>query len=357
MNTDSQHLLLDFWLNEDLSEENIIQMDKYIYERFSVIHKTHHKFEPQGETILYLLAESHVSIHTYPEHKYFSIDIYICRMDIDMEQVFERFYKIIQPRKYQKKIIIRGESEKSGVVSLLKNHKFHLTLTTIVAMCSLLYELLLAQTLSTIMGDTTLRYSITIGLYIAAMGLGAMTYEKLRPKDKEKGLITIELILATVGGLSPILVLAFDSIFQKLSLNGTLPYYSTLSQICLWTFNHMMIAIIGVISGWELPLLMEIGEEKLSGLGGKVLAFDYLGSLLGAVLFPILLVPFFNLFHLGFIVAFLNLLVALALCIRLKGQALRQMGVALALGTSTVVALINHSDLKTWIVNTFYFIQ
>lgn len=357
MNTDSQHLLLDFWLNGALKEDTLIEMDKYIYERFSVIHKTHHKFEPQGETILYILAESHVSIHTYPEHEYFSVDIYICRMDIDMDEVFEKFYQIVLPRKYKKKIIIRGESEKSGVISLLKNHKFHLMLTVIVAMCSLLYELLLAQTLSTIMGDTTLRYSITIGLYIAAMGLGAMTYEKLRPQNKEKGLVTIELVLATVGGLSPILVLAFDSIFQQLSLAGTLPYYSTLAQVCLWTFNHGLIVIIGVVSGWELPLLMEIGEEKLSGLGGKVLAFDYLGSLLGAVLFPILLVPFFNLFHLGFIVAFLNLLVAFVLCIRLKGEAKAALAVSSLLLCSGVLALINQSDIKTWVVNTFYFIQ
>ncbi len=357
MNTDSQHLLADFWLEGDLKPHTMELIDKYVYERFNVLHKTHHKFEPDGETILYILAESHVSIHTYPEHQYFSLDIYICRMDIDMDEVFERLYNIVEPRKYKKKLIIRGESEKSGVVSLFKNHKFHLVLTTIVAMCSLLYELLLAQTLSTIMGDTTLRYSVTIGLYIAAMGVGALTYERLKPKDKNKRLISIELALAAIGGTAPILVLAFDSIFQRLSMDGSLGYYSDLAQMCLWTFNHLMIVIIGLISGWELPLLMEIGEDRLSGLGGKVLAFDYLGSLLGSICFPLLLIPFFDLFHIGFIVATLNLLVAFVMCLKLGRNGLGHLLATSGFVAVACIALLNQDALETWIINTFYFIQ
>ncbi len=38
---------------------------------------THH-FEPQGVTGLALLAESHISIHTWPEHGYAAIDIFTC---------------------------------------------------------------------------------------------------------------------------------------------------------------------------------------------------------------------------------------------------------------------------------------
>ena len=36
------------------------------------------KFEPQGVTLLALLAESHASIHTWPEIKYAAIDLYTC---------------------------------------------------------------------------------------------------------------------------------------------------------------------------------------------------------------------------------------------------------------------------------------
>jgi S-adenosylmethionine decarboxylase len=36
------------------------------------------KFEPQGVTLLALLAESHASIHTWPCERYCAIDLYTC---------------------------------------------------------------------------------------------------------------------------------------------------------------------------------------------------------------------------------------------------------------------------------------
>ena len=40
-----------------------------------------HKFEPEGVTLLALLAESHASIHTWPQQKYAAVDLYTCRPD------------------------------------------------------------------------------------------------------------------------------------------------------------------------------------------------------------------------------------------------------------------------------------
>lgn len=44
-----------------------------------------HKFEPQGVTAVALLAESHISIHTWPEHGYASVDCYTCGEHTDPE--------------------------------------------------------------------------------------------------------------------------------------------------------------------------------------------------------------------------------------------------------------------------------
>ena len=41
-----------------------------------------HKFNPQGKSAVCLLEESHISVHTYPEHSYISIDIYEISDDI-----------------------------------------------------------------------------------------------------------------------------------------------------------------------------------------------------------------------------------------------------------------------------------
>lgn len=39
------------------------------------------QFEPQGVTAVGLLAESHLSIHTWPEHSYAAVDIFTCGSD------------------------------------------------------------------------------------------------------------------------------------------------------------------------------------------------------------------------------------------------------------------------------------
>lgn len=48
--------------------------------RFTVIDHLIHKFSAGGEGVtgLYLLSESHLSYHTYPESNYISIDVYTC---------------------------------------------------------------------------------------------------------------------------------------------------------------------------------------------------------------------------------------------------------------------------------------
>jgi S-adenosylmethionine decarboxylase proenzyme len=46
---------------------------------FTVLNVIEHKFDPQGFTMLFLLSESHISIHTFPERDYFALDIYTCK--------------------------------------------------------------------------------------------------------------------------------------------------------------------------------------------------------------------------------------------------------------------------------------
>jgi S-adenosylmethionine decarboxylase len=44
---------------------------------------TSHKFEPQGVTAVALLSESHISIHTWPEHGYAAVDAFTCGSHCD----------------------------------------------------------------------------------------------------------------------------------------------------------------------------------------------------------------------------------------------------------------------------------
>lgn len=46
---------------------------------FQILGNIHHSFTPEGCSIILLLSESHMSIHTFPEKKYIAFDLYTCR--------------------------------------------------------------------------------------------------------------------------------------------------------------------------------------------------------------------------------------------------------------------------------------
>lgn len=54
---------------------------------FQVVSRSYKKFEPQGLTAMLLLAESHISIHTWPEKALFCIDIFTCQGPIDLAAI------------------------------------------------------------------------------------------------------------------------------------------------------------------------------------------------------------------------------------------------------------------------------
>ena len=61
--------------------------------KLTVVGELRHQFEPYGATILYLLSESHLSIHTYVEERYVAIDLYCCNPKIEMDNVLDIIYK------------------------------------------------------------------------------------------------------------------------------------------------------------------------------------------------------------------------------------------------------------------------
>ena len=62
---------------------------------FTVLNRASHEFSPQGLSILYLLSESHISIHTFPERDYIALDIYTCREYTDNSVYLEIYDYLI----------------------------------------------------------------------------------------------------------------------------------------------------------------------------------------------------------------------------------------------------------------------
>ena len=76
------HLLLDFWGASNLADpEAIDQALKAAAEAAgaTILHSHFHHFSPNGGVSgVLVLAESHISIHTWPERDFASLDIFMC---------------------------------------------------------------------------------------------------------------------------------------------------------------------------------------------------------------------------------------------------------------------------------------
>ncbi len=191
------------------------------------------------------------------------------------------------------------------------NKKYLLISTFILAISSVLYELILAQTLASVVGNAPYRYNLTIGIYIASMGLGALYYDKIPYKGNYSYLLKTELLLSILGVLTPLLVLINDSFLQYLDNQNILEYYSWWSQSQSFLFNNGLIVLLGLLSGIELPLLMNIGKEEQVENTSLFISLDFFGTMVGAALFPLVLFPLLNLFTTTYIVSLINSILCL----------------------------------------------
>ncbi|MFM9280123.1 adenosylmethionine decarboxylase [Paenibacillus jiagnxiensis] len=69
------------------------------------------QFEPQGATVLVMLSESHLSIHTYPERGFAAIDCYTCGETVDPQLAIDYLVSVLKPTKTYAKKLVRGLGE------------------------------------------------------------------------------------------------------------------------------------------------------------------------------------------------------------------------------------------------------
>ena len=73
-----------------------------------IMGETFHKFTPVGVTGIVSIAESHISIHTWPEFKYAAVDIFSCGEDFDLESCVKVISHNLKCKHITRKTIKRG---------------------------------------------------------------------------------------------------------------------------------------------------------------------------------------------------------------------------------------------------------
>ena len=109
----SKHLLLELYKCdcEKLNDESFLRC---ILNRASklanatVLNLISNKFEPQGVTAIALLAESHISIHTWPESNYSAVDIFTCGKNMLPELASQSLIEALKAEEHFLRVIERN---------------------------------------------------------------------------------------------------------------------------------------------------------------------------------------------------------------------------------------------------------
>lgn len=74
----------------------------------TIIGQSFHKFSPGGVTGVLAISESHISIHTWPEHKYAAVDIFTCNKKFISSKAAELIINIMECQDSDIREIKRG---------------------------------------------------------------------------------------------------------------------------------------------------------------------------------------------------------------------------------------------------------
>ena len=163
-----------------------------------------------------------------------------------------------------------------------------------VATCGLVYELVAGAMASYLLGDSVTHFSLVIGCYLSAMGVGSWL-SRFLDRNLLARFVEVELAVALVGG------------FEAPLLFGS---FALTDHFSLVLFG--LVGLTGVLVGLEIPLILRIleGETTLKELVARVMFLDYIGALVASVAFPLVLLPQLGLLRTSLALGLVNALVA-----------------------------------------------
>lgn len=211
----------------------------------------------------------------------------------------------------------------------------------VIAVCGLVYELIVGTMTSYLFGDSVTHFSIVIGLFLSAMGLGSYLSRWINHSELT-AFILVELTIGLVGGTSAALL------YTTFALSN----YYYLAMVAL-------ILIVGACIGLEIPLLTRLvgNWQSLKDTLANVLAFDYVGALLGSILFPLILLPQLGLLQTSFAMGLLNVLVVVMMLWVFRRDLRYPWTLGLLTGVSSLILLGGlawANDLTTYFERRLY---
>ncbi len=74
----------------------------------TIVTDVFHTFSPHGVSGIIVIAESHVAIHTWPEHGYAAIDLFYCGGTVQVHRAVETLRERFRPERIKFLVVRRG---------------------------------------------------------------------------------------------------------------------------------------------------------------------------------------------------------------------------------------------------------
>jgi S-adenosylmethionine decarboxylase len=113
MDTRSTHYLVELWdadqgKLDSVPEARLLLLEAARRARVTVLHSAFHRFNPVGVSGVVVIAESHITIHTWPEEGYAAVDIFTCGDHAMPEVAAQYLAKAFRAKQVEIKRIVRG---------------------------------------------------------------------------------------------------------------------------------------------------------------------------------------------------------------------------------------------------------
>jgi spermidine synthase len=210
-----------------------------------------------------------------------------------------------------------------------RRRRFLLASIVVVATCGMIYELVVGTIAGFFLGNAVTEFALVLGVYLSAMGVGSSLSARLHTRVTAR-FVEVETLVALLGGSSAALL------FAAFVRGGSVAWFRALL--------YGDVFAIGALIGVELPLLMRLLKDDLGSNEtiAQSLTFDYVGSLLASLLFPLLFMPWLGLVRTAALSGAVNAAVACAgtrLLAPGGGRRLRQVGSAVVLVGLVTIAI------------------
>ena len=112
VNLRKTHVLIDLWCAEDdvlkTIEPTRSALTAAVHESGArILHSHFHQFQPHGFSGVYVIAESHVTVHTWVDERLMAVDI-LCCGDMRWQMVLDALRRTVRPVRERVRCEIRG---------------------------------------------------------------------------------------------------------------------------------------------------------------------------------------------------------------------------------------------------------